>query len=161
MVGWPCDSASSPEPVILLAQAGAADMAGLDTSRLSHVGYLSVHHDTARLYGKPPAIPNASSHGYDPRGPGADRRYGNVPDTATRDAVADALEAARKAWSDWQDAWAGVQRAMRSAGISTTRIEAYRVGTGYDEGGGQSLEGWLDEIEDSLRRDRSPAPGTW
>ena len=32
------------------------------------------------------------SHGYDPRGPGADRRYGNIPDTATRDAVADALE---------------------------------------------------------------------
>ena len=39
------------------------------------------------------------SYGYDPRGPGADRRYGNVPDTATRDAVADALEEARQAWS--------------------------------------------------------------
>ena len=37
---------------------------------------------------------------------------------------------------------------MRSAGMSTARIDAYRVGTGYDEGGGQSLEGWLDEIED-------------
>ena len=88
------------------------------------------------------------SHGYDPRGPGADRRYGNIPDTATRDAVADALEEARQAWRDWQDAWTGVQRAMRSAGMSTDRIDAYRVGTGYDEGGGQSLEGWLDEIED-------------
>ena len=43
------------------------------------------------------------SRGYDPRGPGADRRYGNVPDTATRDAVADALEDARQAWRDWQD----------------------------------------------------------
>jgi hypothetical protein len=85
------------------------------------------------------------SHGYDPRGPGADRRYGNIPDTGTFDAVADALEEARRAWSDWQDAWTGLQRAMRSA-----RIDAYRVGTGYDEGGGQSLEGWLDEIEDAL-----------
>ena len=24
------------------------------------------------------------SHGYDPRGPGADRRYGNIPETAAR-----------------------------------------------------------------------------
>jgi hypothetical protein len=39
---------------------------------------------------------------------------------------------------------------MRAAGMSTARIDAYRVGTGYDEGGGQSLEGWLDEIEDAL-----------
>ena len=34
--------------------------------------------------------------------------------------------------------------------MSTDRIDAYRVGSGYDEGGGQSLEGWLDEIEDAL-----------
>ena len=68
------------------------------------------------------------SHGYDPRGPGADISYGNVPDTAPRDAVADALEEARQAWSDWQDAWTAVQRAMRSAGMSTDRIDAYRVG---------------------------------
>ena len=79
------------------------------------------------------------THGYDPRGPGADRRYGNIPDTATRDAVADALEEARQAWRDWKDAWSGVQRAMRSAGMSTARIDAYRVGTGYDEGGGRVL----------------------
>ena len=68
-------------------------------------------------------------------------------DTST---VADALEDARRAWSDWQDAWAAVQRAMRAADMSTDRIDAYRVGTGYDEGGGQSMEGWLDEIEDAL-----------
>jgi hypothetical protein len=24
------------------------------------------------------------------------------------------------------------------------------VGTGYDEGGGQSLTGWLDEIQDQI-----------
>ena len=69
-------------------------------------------------------------------------------DTST---VADALEEARQAWGDWQDAWTGLQRAMHSAGMSTARIDAYRVGTGYDEGGGQSLEGWLDEIEAVLQ----------
>jgi hypothetical protein len=70
--------------------------------------------------------------------------------TADTDTVADALEEARRAWSDWQDAWANVQQGMRAADMSTARIEAYRVGTGYDEGGGQSMEGWLDEIEDDL-----------
>ena len=68
-------------------------------------------------------------------------------DTST---VADALENARRAWDEWQDAWDGVQRAVRAAGMSTARIEAYRVGSGYDEGGGQSLAGWLDEIECDL-----------
>jgi hypothetical protein len=48
-------------------------------------------------------------------------------DTST---VADAFEEARQAWRDWQDAWTNLQRAMRSAGMSTDRIEAYRVGTG-------------------------------
>jgi hypothetical protein len=62
----------------------------------------------------------------------------------------EAVEEARRAWRDWKDAWTGVLRAMRSAGISTARIDAYRVGTGYDEGGGQSFEGWLDEIEADL-----------
>ena len=68
----------------------------------------------------------------------------------TTDTVADALEDARQAWNDWQVAWTGVQQAMRAADMRTDRIEAYRVGTGYDEGGGQSLERWLDEIEDAL-----------
>jgi hypothetical protein len=70
----------------------------------------------------------------------------------TTDTVADALEEARRAWADWQDAWTNVQQAMRAADMSTARIEAYRVGTGYDEGGGQSLDGWLDEIEDALTK---------
>jgi hypothetical protein len=70
--------------------------------------------------------------------------------TTDTDTVADALEEARHAWSEWQDAWTNLQQAMRSAGMTTARIDAYRVGTGYDEGGGQSLEGWLDEIEDAL-----------
>jgi hypothetical protein len=48
---------------------------------------------------------------------------------------------------------------MRSAGMSTARIDAYRVGTGYDEGGGQSLEGWLVEIEDQIEEaEEGPRP---
>ncbi len=39
---------------------------------------------------------------------------------------------------------------MRAAGLSTDRIDAYRVGSGYDEGGGQSMLGWLDEIQDRI-----------
>ena len=50
-----------------------------------------------------------------------------------------ALSAARRAWGDWEGAWAMLLHRMRAAGLSTTRIDAYMVGTGYDEGGGQSL----------------------
>jgi hypothetical protein len=39
---------------------------------------------------------------------------------------------------------------MRAAGLSTTRIDAYMVGSDYNEGGGQSLTGWLDEIADQI-----------
>jgi hypothetical protein len=67
-----------------------------------------------------------------------------------RDRARDALASARDAWDAWQEAWRDLVGAMRIAGISTVRIDAYRVGSGYDEGGGQSLEGWLDEIEDAL-----------
>ena len=70
-------------------------------------------------------------------------------DTST---VAGALEDARRALGDRQDTWMNLQQAMRAADMSTARIDAYRVGTGYDEGGGQSLEGWLDEIEDTLTK---------
>ncbi len=62
----------------------------------------------------------------------------------------DALATAREAWDAWQDAWRDLIDAMQPVGISTVRIDAYRVGTGYDEGGGQSLEGWLDEIEQQI-----------
>ena len=64
------------------------------------------------------------SHGYDPRGPGADRRYGNIPDTATRDAVADALEEARQAWSDWQDC---ETRAVPLSGTAQTDVDSGRA----------------------------------
>ena len=40
---------------------------------------------------------------------------------------------------------------MRSAGMRIARLGAYLVGTGYHEGVGQSLEGWLDGIKDALR----------
>jgi hypothetical protein len=70
--------------------------------------------------------------------------------TTDTDEVEAALSAARKAWGDWEDAWAMLLHRMRAAGLSTTRIDAYMVGTGYDEGGGQSLLGWLDEIQDQI-----------
>lgn len=34
---------------------------------------------------------------------------------------------------------------------------AYGVGVGRDEGGRQSLEGWLDEIDTDLARDATPS----
>ena len=68
----------------------------------------------------------------------------------TTDETMDALIDARKAWDAWQEAWADLKRTMRAADLSTVRIEAYQAGTGYDEGGGQSMEGWLDEIEQQI-----------
>ena len=64
--------------------------------------------------------------------------------------VDDALEEARLAWAKWRSAWGDVQSAMEQAGMSTNRIEAYRVGSGYDEGGGQSMEGWMDEVQQKV-----------
>ena len=70
--------------------------------------------------------------------------------TIDTDEVEAALSAARRAWRDWEGAWAMLLHRMRAAGLSTTRIDAYMVGTGYDEGGNQSLLGWLDEIQDQI-----------
>lgn len=62
----------------------------------------------------------------------------------------DELEEVRAAWQEWIDRWTEYQRTLRHAGYNTYRLDAYQVGTGSDEGGGQSLEGWLDEIESDL-----------
>jgi len=62
----------------------------------------------------------------------------------------DELEDVRAAWQEWMDRWTEYQRTLRHAGYNTYRLDAYQVGTGSDEGGGQSLEGWLDEIESDL-----------
>ena len=64
------------------------------------------------------------SHVHDPRGPGADRRYGNIPDTATRDAVSDALEEARQVWSDWQDCETGP---VSNRGTAQTDVDSGRA----------------------------------
>jgi hypothetical protein len=69
-------------------------------------------------------------------------------DSSTNEVLA-CLENARTALAGWNRAWGEVLRAMREADMSTTRLEAYRVGTGYDEGGGQSIEAWMQEIEDA------------
>ena len=90
-------------------------------------------------------------HGHVPRGPGAD--YGNIPDTGTRGAVADALEDARQAWRAWQDAWTNVQRAMRAAGMSTARIRGLPRGHRLRRGRRPVARGLA-------RRDRGEPPVT-
>jgi hypothetical protein len=60
------------------------------------------------------------------------------------------LEEVRAAWAEWTDRWTEYQRTLRHAGYNTYRLDAYQVGTGSDEGGGQSMEGWLSEIESDL-----------
>ena len=62
----------------------------------------------------------------------------------------DELEEVRAAWQEWTDRWTEYQRTLRHAGYNTYRLDAYQVGTGSDEGGGQSMEGWLSEIESDL-----------
>jgi hypothetical protein len=62
----------------------------------------------------------------------------------------DELEEVRAAWQEWTDLWTEYQRTLRHAGYNTYRLDAYQVGVGSDEGGGQSMEGWLDEIESDL-----------
>ncbi len=62
----------------------------------------------------------------------------------------DELEEVRAAWQEWTDLWTEYQRTLRHAGYNTYRLDAYQVGVGSDEGGGQSMEGWLSEIESDL-----------
>lgn len=62
----------------------------------------------------------------------------------------DGLEEVRAAPQEWTDRWTEYQSSLRHAGYDTCRLDAYRVGTGSDEGGGQSMEGWLSEIESDL-----------
>jgi hypothetical protein len=62
----------------------------------------------------------------------------------------DELEMTRVAWSDWLERWEDFQRRLRHGGYNTYRLDAYQVGRGTDEGGGQSMEGWLSEIESDL-----------
>jgi hypothetical protein len=69
----------------------------------------------------------------------------------------DELEEVRAAWQEWTDRWTEYQRTLRHAGYNTYRLDAYQVGVGSDEGGGQSMEGWLDEIEVDLAREATPS----
>jgi hypothetical protein len=62
----------------------------------------------------------------------------------------DELEDVREAWREWTEKWQVFGRTLRHAGYNTYRLDAYQVGTGFDEGGGQSMEGWLTEIESDL-----------
>lgn len=60
------------------------------------------------------------------------------------------LDDVRDAWVEWTEQWEAFKESLRRSGYNTYRLEAYRVGTGSDEGGGQSMLGWLDEIETDL-----------
>ena len=60
------------------------------------------------------------------------------------------LEDVRGAYSEWIEKWEAFQRTLRHGGYNTYRLDAYKVGMGTDEGGGQSMEGWLSEIENDL-----------
>ena len=59
----------------------------------------------------------------------------------------DELEDVHEAWREWTEQGEAFGRTLRHAGYNTYRLDAYRVGTEFDEGGGQSMEGWLMEIE--------------
>ncbi|HSW42626.1 MAG TPA: hypothetical protein VLM76_08975 [Patescibacteria group bacterium] len=60
------------------------------------------------------------------------------------------LDDVREAWRAWTEQWAAFGRALRAGAYNTDRLDAYQVGSGFDEGGGQSMEGWLSEIEADL-----------
>ena len=62
----------------------------------------------------------------------------------------DELEEVRAAWQEWIETWSAFGRTLRHSGYNTYRLDAYQVGVGSDEGGGQSMEGWLSEIESDL-----------
>ena len=64
----------------------------------------------------------------------------------------DELEDVRGAYSEWIEKWEAFGRTLRHGGYNTYRLDAYKVGMGTEEGGGQSMEGWLDEIEADLMK---------
>lgn len=81
------------------------------------------------------------------------RARGTTAMTMTTDKaneLRDELEDVREAWREWIETWEAFGRSLRHAGYNTYRLDAYRVGTGFDEGGGRSMEGWLGEIETDL-----------
>ena len=71
-------------------------------------------------------------------------------DIDTAQELRDELEEVREAWREWTDRWEEFRQRLRLAGYNTYRLDAYQVGNGSDEGGGQSPEGWLSEIESDL-----------
>ena len=72
---------------------------------------------------------------------------------ATTDEIGEILADARNAWADFQELVATLKAGMRQHPDlvpQLERIEAYGALVGRDEGAGQSMEGWLDEIADEL-----------
>jgi hypothetical protein len=78
-------------------------------------------------------------------------------DIDTAQELRNGLEEVREAWRTWTDRWSEFHRTLRHGGYDTYRLDAYGVGVGRDEGGGQSLEGWLDEIDTDLAKGATPS----
>ena len=79
-----------------------------------------------------------------------------VDETVNRSEVLDAVEAARTAWAEYQERVDELKRALRASthpglAFELQRILAYDALVGRDEGMGQSMDGWLDEIEQAAR----------
>ena len=68
----------------------------------------------------------------------------------TSQKLSNELEAVRETWGEWIDQWETFKNHLRHAGYNTYRLDAYQVGTGFDEGGRQSMEGWLHEVQGDL-----------
>ena len=78
-------------------------------------------------------------------------------DVDTAQELREQLDEVREAWREWSDRWEEFGTRLRHAGYSTYRLDAYRVGTGFDEGGGQSMEGWLEEVDTDLAKEATPS----
>ena len=78
-------------------------------------------------------------------------------DIDTAQELRDELDEVREAWQQWTDRWSEFESTLSRSGYDTCRLDAYQVGIGRDEGGGRSLEGWLDEIDSDLTKDATPS----
>jgi hypothetical protein len=76
--------------------------------------------------------------------------------TVDVDEVLGAVEAARAAWTEYQERVAELKQALRASDhpglrFELERIEAYAALVGRDEGMGMSMAGWLDEIAEAAK----------
>ena len=78
----------------------------------------------------------------------------------TLDEIAELLADVREVWGEFQEQVDQLKAAMRRSPalhLQLERIEAYGALEGRDEGAGQSMEGWLDEIAAEIEIEKSAA----